>query len=99
MIRAVIIEDEPIFQDLLKKAIRNTGLDIHIEGVCGSKRAAKKLIEEVVPQLLFLDVELTDGKVRCAPQHPAVLGDVVQTDDRRISTRSEVEAGCDSKND
>jgi two-component system LytT family response regulator len=62
MIRAVIIEDEPIFQDLLKKAIRNTGLDIHIEGVCCSKRAAKKLIEEVVPQLLFLDVELTDGK-------------------------------------
>lgn len=62
MISAVIIEDEPIFQEILKNAIIQTGLDIRIDGVCNSKREAKKVLPLVQPQLLFLDVELTDGK-------------------------------------
>lgn len=62
MISAVIIEDEPIFQEILKKAIVHTGLSIRIDGVCNSKREAKKVLPEVKPQLIFLDVELADGK-------------------------------------
>ena len=62
MISAVIIEDEPIFQELLKKAIIQTGLDIRIDGVCNSKREAKDVLPIAQPQLLFLDVELADGK-------------------------------------
>lgn len=62
MISAVIIEDEPIFQEILKKAIIQTGLNIRIDGVCNSKREAKKVLPQVQPQLIFLDVELTDGK-------------------------------------
>lgn len=62
MISAIIIEDEPIFQEILKKAILQTGLPLRIDGICNSKRDAKKLIAEVNPQLLFLDVELADGK-------------------------------------
>lgn len=62
MISAVIIEDEPIFQEILKKAIIQTGLNIKIVGVCDSKREAKEVLSKVQPQLLFLDVELTDGK-------------------------------------
>lgn len=62
MLNAVIIEDEPIFQEILKKAIANTKLDIAIVGICSSKREAKKILPEVLPQLIFLDVELADGK-------------------------------------
>ncbi len=62
MISAVIIEDEPIFQEILKKAIIQTGLSIRIDGVCNSKREAKKVLPTVMPQLIFLDVELADGK-------------------------------------
>ncbi len=62
MISAIIIEDEPIFQEILKNAIIQTGLDIRIDGVCNSKREAKKVLTIVQPQLLFLDVELADGK-------------------------------------
>ena len=62
MISAVIIEDEPIFQEILKKAITHTGLSIKIDGICNSKREAKKTIPVVKPQLIFLDVELADGK-------------------------------------
>ena len=62
MISAVIIEDEPIFQEILKKAILQTGLSIRIDGICNSKREAKKILPTVHPQLIFLDVELADGK-------------------------------------
>jgi two-component system LytT family response regulator len=62
MISAVIIEDEPIFQEILKQAIIHTGLDIKIVGICNSKREAKKVLPQVQPQLIFLDVELADGK-------------------------------------
>ena len=62
MISAVIIEDEPIFQEILKKAIVQTGLNIRIDGICNSKRDAKKVLPVVKPQLIFLDVELADGK-------------------------------------
>jgi two-component system LytT family response regulator len=62
MISAVIIEDEPIFQEILKKAIIQTGLSISIDGICNSKREAKKVLPQVQPQLIFLDVELADGK-------------------------------------
>ena len=62
MISAVIIEDEPIFQEMLKKAIVQTGLSIRIDGVCNSKREAKNVLPIVKPQLIFLDVELVDGK-------------------------------------
>jgi len=62
MISAVIIEDEPIFQEVLKKAILQTGLEISIDGICNSKREAKIVLPKVMPQLIFLDVELADGK-------------------------------------
>lgn len=62
MISAVIIEDEPIFQEILRKAITHTGTNIRIDGVCNSKREAKKVLPVVKPQLIFLDVELADGK-------------------------------------
>lgn len=44
MISAVIIEDEPIFQEITKKAIVQTGLNISIDGICNSKREAKKIL-------------------------------------------------------
>jgi response regulator of citrate/malate metabolism len=62
MISAVIIEDEPIFQEILKKAIVQTGLNIRIDGICNSKREAKKVLPKVNPQLIFLDVELQMAK-------------------------------------
>lgn len=62
MIHSIIVEDEPIFQESLIQAIKASGLSIKVCGICNSKREAKKLIDEYKPQLVFLDVELVDGK-------------------------------------
>ncbi|MEZ5026042.1 MAG: LytTR family DNA-binding domain-containing protein [Chitinophagales bacterium] len=62
MISAVIIEDEPIFQEILLNSISKSGFDIQIDAVCKSKREAKKCLPDCQPQLVFLDVELSDGK-------------------------------------
>lgn len=62
MINSIIVEDEPIFQEVLHKAIKASGLPVKVCGICNSKRDAKKLLAEHKPQLVFLDVELADGK-------------------------------------
>ncbi|HRB68640.1 MAG TPA: LytTR family DNA-binding domain-containing protein [Chitinophagales bacterium] len=62
MIRAVIIEDEPIFQEILKNAIQHSGFEIKIDAICNSKREAKKILPDIQPHVVFLDVELADGK-------------------------------------
>jgi two-component system LytT family response regulator len=62
MIRAIIVEDEPIFQELLQKLLSSSGSQVKIESVCRSIREAKKAMAELRPDLLFLDVELGDGK-------------------------------------
>jgi two-component system LytT family response regulator len=62
MIRAIIIEDEPIFQEILQKLLSSSGYAVQIDAVCRSIREARLALAARQPDLLFLDVELGDGK-------------------------------------
>lgn len=62
MIRAVIIEDEPIFQELLQKSLSRSGLPVEVVSVCRSIREGRTALAEQKPDLVFLDVELGDGQ-------------------------------------
>lgn len=62
MITAVIIEDEPRSKNLLQRMIQNYSEGINIVGTAEKVQEAISLIKNVQPQLVFLDIELTDGK-------------------------------------
>lgn len=59
MIRAIIIDDEPLAIDslalLLKKKCKE---DVQVIATCNSPRLGRALIEEHKPDLVFLDVEM-----------------------------------------
>jgi len=62
MIKAVIIDDEKRFRDSIRKKLEtNFKSDINIIGEAESVKGGIKLIEETKPDLLLLDIELTDG--------------------------------------
>ena len=61
MIKAIIVEDEPRDQEVLLKALRNYCTDVEIIATAGSVAEAEKIIKES-PDLLFLDIELPDGR-------------------------------------
>ncbi|MBC8755203.1 response regulator transcription factor [Kordia sp. YSTF-M3] len=62
MITAVIIEDEPRSKNLLQQMILNYSDGINIVGTAEKVQDAITLIKKVKPKLVFLDIELTDGK-------------------------------------
>ncbi len=62
MIKAIIVEDEPRDQEVLLKALRNYCTDIDIVATAGSVAEAEKIIKEHAADLLFLDIELPDGR-------------------------------------
>lgn len=62
MIRAVIIDDELRFRSSIQKKLEtNFSDDIKIIGVAESVKDGVTLIQKTKPDLLFLDIELTDG--------------------------------------
>jgi two-component system LytT family response regulator len=61
MIRAIIVDDEPQFRENLLDIIRIHAKDIEVVAVAGSVAEAVAQIHLLRPQLLFLDVHLTDG--------------------------------------
>jgi two-component system LytT family response regulator len=61
MIRAIIVDDEPQFRENLLDIIRIHAKDIEVVAVAGSVAEAVAQIQLLKPQLLFLDVHLTDG--------------------------------------
>jgi two-component system LytT family response regulator len=62
MIRAIIVEDEPRDQEVLFKALRNYCTGVDIVATAGSVAEAEKIIKERPADLLFLDIELPDGR-------------------------------------
>ena len=60
MIRAVICDDETAALKIITYCIRNMGLPIEIAGTATSGREALKLIEELTPDLVFMDIEMPD---------------------------------------
>ena len=61
MIRAIIIEDEKSCSDSLKNILHNNAQDIEIVAESDNVITSVELIQKLRPDLLFLDINLTDG--------------------------------------
>jgi two-component system, LytTR family, response regulator len=61
MIKAVIVDDEELGRNVLSNLITRYCPEITIVGTASSSREAKKVIEEVNPSLVFLDIEMPGG--------------------------------------
>ena len=62
MISAIIVEDDPIFRDMLLDMLPKATIKVNLLETCATIRQAKLAIEKYNPQLVLLDVELPDGK-------------------------------------
>ncbi len=61
MLKAVIIEDELHSRELLKEMVLNYCTDITLAGMAGSVSAGVQLIQEQQPDLIFLDIYISEG--------------------------------------
>lgn len=62
MISAIIVEDDPLFKEMLVDLLPKSMVEVEILATCNTLRQAKEAINRHNPQLVFLDVELPDGK-------------------------------------
>lgn len=64
MIRALIIEDEQLAVDYLKTTIKQVNPDIHIiDSIDSIENAIVWFKNNPLPDLLFLDIQLSDGLI------------------------------------
>lgn len=61
MIKTILIDDEASFRHVLADMIRQFTPDLEVVAQAGSVKEAAEAIQLLKPQLLFLDVHLTDG--------------------------------------
>lgn len=62
MIRVLIIEDEIPAAEYLQKIITSSDFDIQIEGILNSVKAATRWFNNSIhPDLVFMDIQLSDG--------------------------------------
>jgi len=61
MIGVIIVEDEPIFRDVLLDMLPKAKTQTHLLTHCSTIQQAKDAIKKYKPQLILLDVELPDG--------------------------------------
>jgi two-component system, LytTR family, response regulator len=59
--RTIIVDDEPKNVRILNKLLTDYCPDVKIVGDAGDADAAYKLIEELKPELVFLDIEMPNG--------------------------------------
>jgi two-component system LytT family response regulator len=62
MIRAIIIEDEPRDLEVIQKALKKYCPDVHVVATASSISAAESTVRNNPADLLFLDIELQDGR-------------------------------------
>ncbi|MBK6274395.1 MAG: response regulator transcription factor [Saprospirales bacterium] len=62
MISTIIVEDDPVFRDMLLDMLPKATTKTKLLDTCITLRQAKESINKHHPQLLLLDVELPDGK-------------------------------------
>ena len=62
MLQAILVEDDPIFRDMLLEMLPRVNPNVQVLDTCATLRQARIAIDKHQPQLLFLDVELPDGK-------------------------------------
>ena len=61
MIKTVIVEDELKSRDMLAAMIRKITPELDIVGLASNVSEAEKLIRELKPELVFLDISMPDG--------------------------------------
>ena len=61
MIRALIVDDEPKNRKVLRSLLTEFCPEVNIVGEAASADEAQRLIDEVSPELLFLDIEMPYG--------------------------------------
>jgi two-component system LytT family response regulator len=60
---AIIIEDEPQYARMLQSLVNEFYPDIVLKGMTGSVKEAERMIESIRPDIIFSDIELSDGSV------------------------------------
>lgn len=58
MYRVMIVDDEAAIRKLLKKAIKWEEMDLHVEGEAASGVEAVNIIDEIRPDIIFVDIEM-----------------------------------------
>lgn len=58
MIRSVIIDDEPHAAQVLQILLDKYCPEVQVEAVCHAPKEAKKIVRDLNPQLVFLDIEM-----------------------------------------
>lgn len=61
MFTAVIIEDESLFLSAFKSVLKSSCPDVKLLGDAGTVKSARELINTLKPQIIFLDIQLSDG--------------------------------------
>jgi two-component system LytT family response regulator len=61
MIKAIVIDDEELGRNVLKNIIQKYCPEVSIVGEASNIKEAKKVIAEVSPELIFLDIEMPGG--------------------------------------
>ena len=67
MIKTVIVEDELKSRDMLAAMIRKITPELEIVGLAGNVSEAEKLIRELKPELVFLDISMRFALLSSAP--------------------------------
>jgi len=62
MIRSIIVDDEKPSREVLSNYIKEYCTDVEVVGTAGSVKSAFRTIKKHQPDLVFLDIELGDGK-------------------------------------
>ena len=62
MIRTVIVDDEKLSLEVLCNYLRDYCTDVEVVATAGSLKEAEKVIKKHDLDLVFLDIELGDGK-------------------------------------
>lgn len=62
MIRAVIIDDEINNQELISNLLKSYAENVQVVGMANSVETAYKTINEHNPDLIFLDIQMPDGR-------------------------------------
>jgi len=59
-IRAIIVEDVEAYLDTIEKLVKEVAPYVHIAGKASNLKEARKVIEELTPNLLFLDIQFEE---------------------------------------
>lgn len=61
MLKVVIVEDEPLSRETLKSLLTDFCQDVEIVGTAGNVEEAVQLLNNISPDVVFLDIELQTG--------------------------------------